>query len=88
MQMINQKSKLRSGNQHWNKHNAAPSGQHNVTISIDPDDQANLLKTKFLLSVLYCRLCHDQALTGSDFQLWVGSGSELKSRVVGYPRVG
>ena len=29
-----------------------------------------------------------QALTGSDFQLRVGSGSELKSRVVGYPRVG
>ena len=29
-----------------------------------------------------------QALTGSDFQLWVGSGSELKSRVVGYPLVG
>ena len=30
----------------------------------------------------------DQALTGSDFQLRVGLGSELKSRVVGYPRVG
>ena len=35
-----------------------------------------------------CGACQEQALTGSDFQLRVGSGSELKSRVVGYPRVG